>query len=66
MKKQLLTLLAIIVPMLTFAQRKGLDQQIDEVFGDATGWFVKFIFYQIDFGGGIKVFWRFYVLLIYQ
>jgi len=63
MKKRLLSLLLLVVPMLTFAQEKGLDQQIDEVFGSATGWFVKFIFYQIDFGGGIKVFWVLFPLI---
>lgn len=64
MKKRLLALLLLAVPMLTFAQEKGLDQQIDEAFGDATGWFVNFIFYQIDFGGGVKVFWVLFPLII--
>lgn len=64
MKKRLLALLFLVVPILTFAQEKGLDQQIDEAFGDATGWFVNFIFYQIDFGGGIKVFWVLFPLII--
>ncbi|WP_299159991.1 alanine/glycine:cation symporter family protein [uncultured Tenacibaculum sp.] len=64
MKKKLLALLLLITPMLTFAQEKGIDQQIDEVFGDATGWFVNLIFYQIDFGGGIKVFWVLFPLIL--
>lgn len=64
MKKKLLTLLLLITPMLTFAQEKGIDQQIDEVFGSATGWFVNLIFYQIDFGGGIKVFWVLFPLIL--
>ncbi len=64
MKKKLLSLLLLVVPMLTFAQEKGLDQQIDEAFGNATGWFVSFIFYQIDFGGGVKVFWVLFPLII--
>tara|TARA_R110001592_G_scaffold20901_6_gene84430 strand:- start:3870 stop:5450 length:1581 start_codon:yes stop_codon:yes gene_type:complete len=64
MKKKLFALLFLITPMLTFAQEKGLDQQIDEAFGSATGWFVNFIFYQIDFGGGIKVFWVLFPLII--
>ena len=64
MKKKLLTLLLLIAPMLTFAQEKGIDQQIDEIFGSATGWFVNLIFYQIDFGGGIKVFWVLFPLIL--
>ena len=44
MKKKLLSLLFLAIPMLTFAQEKGLDQQIDEAFGDATGWFVNLFF----------------------
>lgn len=64
MRKILLTLLLLITPMLTFAQEKGIDQQIDEIFGKATGWFVKFIFYQIDFGGGVKVFWVLFPLIL--
>ncbi|KAB1154505.1 alanine:cation symporter family protein [Tenacibaculum aiptasiae] len=64
MKKKLLALLLLMTPMLTFAQEKGIDQQIDEVFGNATGWFVNLIFYQIDFGGGIKVFWVLFPLIL--
>lgn len=64
MKKKLLTLLFLVSPLLIFAQEKGLDQQIDEAFGNATGWFVNFIFYQIDFGGGVKVFWVLFPLII--
>lgn len=67
MKKYLLSLIALVLPLLNFAQEtaeKGLDQQIDEAFGSATGWFVNAIFYQIDFGGGVKVFWVLFPLII--
>ncbi|WP_452598178.1 alanine/glycine:cation symporter family protein [Pontimicrobium sp. MEBiC01747] len=67
MKKYLLSIFTLILPLLTFAQEtteKGLDQKIDEAFGDATGWFVNFIFYQIDFGGGVKVFWVLFPLIL--
>jgi len=64
MNKKLLSLLFLVVPLLTFAQEKGIDQQIDEVFGNATGWFVDLIFYQIDFGGGVKVFWVLFPLIL--
>lgn len=56
MKKYLLSILTLIIPLLIFAQdasvekEKGLDEKIDKAFGDATGWFVKGIFYQIPFG----------------
>ena len=67
MKKYLLAILTLILPLLTFAQEateKGIDQKIDEAFGNATGWFVNFIFYQIDFGGGVKVFWVLFPLIL--
>ncbi len=64
MNKKLTAILLGLLPMLTFAQEKGLDQKIDEAFGNATGWFVNFIFYQIDFGGGVKVFWVLFPLIL--
>jgi len=67
MKKYLLSLFALILPLLNFAQEAqemGIDEKIDKAFGDATGWFVNFIFYQIDFGGGVKVFWVLFPLIL--
>jgi len=64
MKKRFLSLLFLAIPMITFAQEKGLDQQIDEAFGNATGWFVDFIFYQIDFGADIKIYWVLFPLIM--
>lgn len=64
MKTKFLSLLFTILPFLTFAQEKGLDQKIDEVFGDATGWFVSAIFYQIKFTEDVKVFWVLFPLII--
>ncbi len=64
MKKKLLSLLFLAIPMLTFAQEKGMDQIIDEKFGAATGWFVEFIFYQIDFGADIKIYWVLFPLIL--
>ena len=67
MKKFLLSLFTLLIPMFTFAQEAeamGMDQKIDQAFGDATGWFVSFIFYQIDFGNDIKVFWVLFPLII--
>ena len=51
-------------PLITFAQEKGLDQQIDEVFGKATGWFVSFIFYKIPFTDEISVYWVLFPLIL--
>ncbi|WP_299112255.1 alanine/glycine:cation symporter family protein [uncultured Winogradskyella sp.] len=53
MKKYLLSFFALILPLLNFAQEAqeiGIDQKIDNAFGNATGWFVEGIFYQIPFG----------------
>ncbi|MFD2568221.1 alanine/glycine:cation symporter family protein [Pseudotenacibaculum haliotis] len=47
MKKKLLSLLLLVVPMLTFAQEKGLDQQIDEAFQPVSDFFSSVIFFQI-------------------
>jgi AGCS family alanine or glycine:cation symporter len=67
MKKYFLSMFTLILPFLNFAQdvaETGLDQKIDQAFGNATGWFVSFIFYQIDFGSGIKVYWVLFPLII--
>ena len=64
MNKKILSLLAMVMPILTFAQEKGLDQQIDEAFGNATGWFVNFIFYQIPFSEDIKIYWVLFPLIL--
>lgn len=47
MKKRLLSLLLLVVPMLTFAQEKGLDQKIDEGFKPISDFFSKVIFFEI-------------------
>lgn len=64
MYKKFLTIISLIVPVLTFAQEKGLDQQIDEAFGNATGWFVNFIFYQIPFSENIQIYWVLFPLIL--
>ena len=67
MKKYLLSIFALLLPLLNFAQEAqemGIDEKIDQAFGNATGWFVNAIFYQIDFGGGITVFWVLFPLII--
>ena len=43
---------------------KGLDQQIDEQFGKATGWFVSGIFAAIPIAEGVEVPWVLFPLVI--
>jgi len=67
MKKFLLSVLAVLTPLLTFAQtatEMGLDEQIDKAFGNATGWFVSFIFYQIPFTDEVSVYWVLFPLIL--
>ncbi len=64
MRKKLLSILIILIPFLSFAQEKGLDEKIDQAFGNATGWFVNFIFYEIPFTEDIKIFWVLFPLII--
>lgn len=63
----LLGVIAILTPFFQFAQgtqERGLDQIIDEKFGDATGWFVQGIFYEIPFSEKISVPWVLIVLVV--
>jgi len=57
MRKLFLLMLSILAPIFSFAQdlieEKGVDQLIDEGFGNATGGFVAFIFWEIPVFGGI-------------
>ncbi|MFT7612188.1 MAG: Na+/alanine symporter [Parvicellaceae bacterium] len=57
MRKLFLLMLSILAPIFSFAQElieeKGVDQLIDEGFGNATGGFVSFIFWEIPVFGGI-------------
>lgn len=56
MKKWLLGLMALLLPLITFAQEEGgLDQKIDEVFGNLTGWFVQLIFTSIPIGNNLAI-----------
>lgn len=67
MKKNLLALLALIIPVINFAQEAqevGIDQQIDQAFGSATGWFVRFIFYQIPITDDVSVYWVLFPLIL--
>ncbi len=66
-QRRLLTFLIILLPLFVLGQEEeemGLDQKIDEAFGQATGWFVRFIFYQIRFSEDISIFWVLFPLII--
>jgi len=69
-KSILLTLFSFLIPFITFAQETAevveltIDQKIDQIFGDLTGWFVGFVFYQIPFTDDIKVFWVLIPLIV--
>ena len=47
MKKKLLTLLLLVVPMFTFAQEQGLDQKIDAAFKPISDFFSNVIFFEV-------------------
>ena len=67
MKKYLLSLFTFLIPFLTVAQEAteiGLDQKIDKVFGNATGWFVELIFYKIPFTETIQIYWVLFPLIL--
>ena len=64
MKKNTMALLFLVIPFLSFAQKGGIDQQIDQVFGSATGWFVNFIFYKIPFSEDIQIYWVLFPLIL--
>ena len=64
MKTFVQTAIALILPSISFAQDKGIDQLIDEKFGNATGWFVDFIFYKIPFSENVQIFWVLFPLIL--
>ena len=62
MKKYLLSLFALILPILSFSQ-ETTSEQIDRVFKAYTGWFVDAIFYEIPFSEDYKIPWVLIVLI---
>ena len=51
MKKRILSILFLVIPIVTFAQEKGLDQQIDEAFKPISDFFSEVIFFTIPIAG---------------
>ncbi len=57
---------AMLLPLTSFATtvaEKGIDKKIDEAFGNATGWYVEAIFYQIPFSDDIRIYWVLFPLI---
>jgi alanine or glycine:cation symporter, AGCS family len=62
--KFLVSAIALLLPFINFANDKGIDQLIDEKFGEYTGGFVGFIFYAIPFTDTIQIPWVLIVLVL--
>lgn len=63
MQKKLLSLLAILLPLVTFAQEPSTSEKIDAIFKHYTGWFVDGIFYAIPFSDTVQIPWVLFVLV---
>jgi len=59
--KKLITLFALTL-LVTPAFATGIDEKINQVFGDYTGWFVELIFKEIPFGG-VNIPWVLIILV---
>ncbi len=67
MKKYLLSFFALLLPFLNFAQdaqEVGLIKKLTKAFGNATGWFVEAVFYQIPFTDTISIYWVLFPLIL--
>mgnify|MGYP001156743337 CR=1 FL=1 len=66
MKKMLTLFSSLMISLNVFAQQgsMGLDEKIDQIFGNATGWFVKIIFWQIPITDEVGLFWVLIPLIV--
>ena len=55
MKKKLLTLLLFVIPMLTFAQEKGIAEKINEGFKPVADWWGGIVFYSVEIMDGVEM-----------
>jgi AGCS family alanine or glycine:cation symporter len=62
MKKYLLSIFALILPLFNYAQ-ETVSEKIDAIFKDYTGWFVDAIFYEIPFSEQYQIPWVLIVLV---
>ena len=63
MRKQLLSIFTLLIPIITFAQEQTTSEKIDAVFSKYTGWFVEGIFYEIPFSETFQIPWVLIVLI---
>lgn len=63
MKRFLLSLITILVPLINFAQEGTFSDQVDATFKKYTGWFVDGIFYEIPFSETFQIPWVLIVLI---
>jgi len=63
MKKYLLTAIALLVSMFSFAQETTTAERIDIQFEKYTGWFVEGIFYEIPITEEFQIPWVLFVLI---
>lgn len=63
MRKHLLSIFTLLIPILTFAQEQSASEKIDVIFKDYTGWFVDLIFYEIPFSETFQIPWVLIVLI---
>ena len=61
--KRILLIFFSMLPSIIFAQEKGIDQIIDDKFGEYTEGFVSAIFYTIPFTDTLQVPWVLIVLV---
>ncbi len=63
MKKYLLSLITLLIPIITFAQNNSASDRVDSIFQKYTGWFVDLIFYEIPFSESFQIPWVLIVLI---
>ncbi|MAB58372.1 MAG: D-alanine glycine permease [Aequorivita sp.] len=63
MKKYLLSLITLLIPIITFAQNNSASDRVDAIFQKYTGWFVDLIFYEIPFSESFQIPWVLIVLI---
>ncbi|NIK92379.1 alanine:cation symporter family protein [Mangrovimonas sp. CR14] len=62
MRRYLLTIFTLILPLITFAQESA-SEKFDRIFKEYTGWFVEGIFYEIPFSENYQIPWVLIVLI---
>jgi len=50
MKKYFLSILCVLLPIITFAQEKGLDEKVNDAFMPIADWWEGFILTRVPIG----------------